>query len=96
MKSLSPTDAPRCQHTWIALLLRTDALAAAAAAAAAATVDDTRLVPVPTVAFDTFDEAFCWDSGVGDVDVSPHVSKPSSDEPVRMQLAIRIMHEYWW
>lgn len=78
MKSLSPTVAPRCQHTWMALLLRTDAVAAAAAA-----VDDAIGVPVPTVDLFAFNDALCCDNGVGDAELRPHVSRPSSDEPVK-------------
>lgn len=80
MKSLSPTVAPRCQHTWMALLLRTDAVAAAAAAAA---VDDAIVVPVPTVDLFAFNDVLCCDSGIGDAELRPHVSRPSSDEPVK-------------
>lgn len=66
----------------MALLLRTDAVAAAAAAAAA---DDVRVVPVPTVALFALVNALCCDNGVGDAELSPHVSRPSSEEPVKCE-----------
>lgn len=66
----------------MALLLRTDAVAAAAATAAAV-ADGPNAVPVPIVAFELFADDLCGDIGVADDVVRPHVSSPSSDEPVR-------------
>lgn len=57
----------------MALLLRTDAAAADEAAIE---------VSVPIVDLVAFANALCCDNGVGDAEFRPHVSRPSSDEPV--------------